>query len=163
MRLLTAGSLVRARQGEPKIPKSCIVTSGFFHRGIIPLMTAIFSCLRCKKIAVTPLDESGRCYAAVRFYIFFILWVIVKYPTMSLAFSFGSKQRFCDLASCTAVNWLVPLRCRWQIQQRARAGKNKEQCEALQASSATMFLTARVVGLYKSNFKVMYCDFGIFS
>ena len=29
-------------------------------------MTLFFSCLRCKKIAVTPLDESGRCYAAVR-------------------------------------------------------------------------------------------------
>ena len=99
MRLLTAGSLVRARQGEPKIPKSCIVTSGFFHRGIIPLMTLFFLACAAKKIAVAPLDESGRCYAAVRFYIFFILWVIVKHPTMSLAFSIVSRQRQCELTA----------------------------------------------------------------
>ena len=41
---------------------------------------------------------------------------------------------------------------------RTRAGKNKEQCEALQASNATMFLTGRV-----KNPEVMHCDFGIFS
>ena len=81
---------------------------------------------------------------------------------MSLAFSIGSRQRQCEL---TAVRLLIGS-CHCAAGGRyskARAGKNKEQCEALQASSATMFLTARVVGLYKSNFKVMYCDFGIFS
>ena len=61
-------------------------------------MTLFF--LACaEKMAVTPLDESGRCYAAVRFYIFFILRVIVKHPTMSLAFSIGSRQRQCELTA----------------------------------------------------------------
>ena len=62
-------------------------------------MTLFFLACAAKKIAVAPLDESGRCYAAVRFYIFFILRVIVKHPTMSLAFSIGSRQRQCELTA----------------------------------------------------------------
>ena len=46
-----------------------------------------------------------------------------------LAFSFGSKQRFCELASCTAVNWLVPLRCRWQIQQGCEQEKTRSDAK----------------------------------
>ena len=37
--------------------------------------------------------------------------------------------------------WFAVPRCQWQMQRRWRIGRNTEQCEALQASNATIFLT----------------------
>ena len=46
--------------GQVKNPEVMYCAFGIFSQGDYPPNDAIFSCLRCKKIAVTPLEEIGR-------------------------------------------------------------------------------------------------------
>lgn len=76
-------------------------------------MTLFFLACAAKKIAVTPLDESGRCYAAVRFWFVsniehslvkgsseaaicdFGIFSVLVFCFKSLKFSFHSRIVFC--------------------------------------------------------------------
>lgn len=72
--------------------EATICDFGIFSQGDYPPNDAAFSCLRRKKQLLPPQRKSEDPYDRP-ILCFLILCVIVKHSTMSLALSFGSRQR----------------------------------------------------------------------